>query len=218
MPNPEDDFEDLFKLDDEPVEAPAPKAAPKTTRAKAAPAKAAPKAAAKSAAKPAEPEMTPEQKRIAELEALVAAPMPDFEDAAPSDEPSPDQLRIKALEDQLAKRNATIMENAPAQYDTTEGEAIHIHFLEDGFVALGQVWYRGQEVEIVKGSPAYNRTLDRNGDTWINLAFDVPEQQRRWGLQKLGIGPFVPRKGERFDDDVATEDARRGRAAPLSFI
>ena len=168
-----------------------------------------------------EPEIEdPEDAEIRELEALVNAPLPEFEEPAPELDEVAEQKRqrIKELKDQLAKRNAMVAENAPLQYQSAEGlsgEKILIHIQHDGFVALGEVWHRGQELEFVVGSPAYNRTLDRDGNSWVSLAGDVRGQEARWGRQYLGLGPFIPRKGEAFDDEVARQDARRKRAVPL---
>lgn len=161
----------------------------------------------------------PEKARIQELEARLAEPLPSFDEVLETPtELTADQLRIQELEDQLAKRNALVAENSPTQYaqPVGDGEHILIHVLIDGFVAKGEVWYRGQELEFVVGSRAYEETKDRNGNTWVSLASDPGGQIRRWGVQYLGTGPFVPRRGETFDDELVAKDARRGRAVPIS--
>lgn len=166
---------------------------------------------------PTRDHLTPEQRRIQELEAALAAPLPSFEETTVEAEPTPEQLRIKELEDKLARRNAMVAEQSPSVYSQPAGEGDHIvlHVLEDGFMALGEVWYRGQEMEFVVGSPAYEQTKDRNGNTWIDLALDPAEQMRVWGRLRIGQGPFIPRRGEVFNDELSTSDVRRGRAVPL---
>lgn len=227
--NPQDqpvDFDDLLALtqdDETPAQTPpaAPEAAEKPAK-RAYTRKPKPEvedpAPAPVAAAPVE---TEDQKRIRELKEALAAPMPKFEDDEP-DVPAPpkelteEQKLIKELEDQLAKRNATILESAPQQYvQAKSGDTILIHFLEDGFTALGTTWYRGQELEFEVGGQAYEQTKDRFGKTWLDLAGDVQAQYDRWGKQYMGIGKFIPRPNEKFEDEVAKADARRGRAVPL---
>lgn len=165
---------------------------------------------------------TPEQARIAALEAELSQPLPKFEEEFPAPAaavaPTPEQLRIKELEDKLAQRNATIVENSAPSYDSTPaegGKTILLNVIKDGFVAMGQVWFRGQEMEFVIGSPAYNDTFDREGKTWLSMVNDIQAQYDRWGEQMLAPGKFVGRRDEMFDDDVAKQDARRGRKVPV---
>lgn len=160
-------------------------------------------------------EETPEQRRIRELEALVAAPEPVYadDDDAPL---TPEQIRIQELEDQLAQKQAAMLERAPAQYDTgAGGEKILIHVLQDGFIAQGEVWYRGQELEFDRNGIAYKQTKDRNGNSWVDLAGDVQAQYDKWGKQYLGEGPFRGLRTEKFEDEIAQSDLRRKRAVPL---
>lgn len=159
----------------------------------------------------ADPE-TPEQARIRALRAELAKPVPVF-----SDEPdTPEQAEIKDLEDQLARRQSAVVEKSPTQYaPTATGETILIHVLLDGFIAMGEVWYRGQELEFAVGSEAYEQTKDRRGVSWVDLASDLPAQYARWGKQYLGEGRFIGRPDEKFEDDIAKADQRRGRAVPL---
>jgi hypothetical protein len=78
-------------------------------------------------------------------------------------------------------------ERAQAQFLPTEGEAILIHFVEDGLTAFGQVWMRGQEIEIGPGHPRWAEAL-----TWITLTRF--EQVERWGKQKFDFGPWPGRR------------------------
>lgn len=78
----------------------------------------------------------------------------------------------------------------PDPTNTGSTEAIVIHFLEDGFTALGNVWYRGQELEFAPGCQAYRDTLDRNGRTWLDLRGDEMAQIDRWGKVMFRVGPW----------------------------
>src|SRR5712692_4394867 len=58
-----------------------------------------------------------------------------------------------------------------------------IHFLVDGFTAFGNVWMRGQEIELWPGHPRW-----QEAQSWITL--DVPGQYARFGRQIFGNGPW----------------------------
>lgn len=109
----------------------------------------------------------------------------------PEAELSPDQKRIRELEDRLAKSEG---KKDPEQewVEPAEGEDgnILIHFLEDGFTALGQVFVRGQELEFTPGSPAYEDTKDRYGNSWLALRNDEFKQVDRWGKIMFRTGPW----------------------------
>lgn len=171
----------------------------------------------KAAPKP-EAAVDPLLAKIAAMEAELAKPVPSYPDPHEEEDPERAALREKAkdLEDQLARRKTQAIEGQTDYVqDSGPGETIHLHFVEDGFVHFGQPWYRGQELEIVVGSPQYERTKDREGNTWLSLVDDWQAQIARWGHVKFARGPFVPRPGESFNDSVAAEDARRGRAVPI---
>jgi hypothetical protein len=213
---PVDNFEDLLELTPDDVVVP-------TEEPPKAPVKA-PARAAKAPAKKAPPAPEdPEAARIRELEAMLAEPMPSFDE--PEEEPEEPvelteaEIRIKELEDRMAKRNAIIAENAPTRYAKAgNGEKVLIHFVYDGMIAFGQNWYRGQELEFEVGGETYKRTQDRNGASWLDLANNPNAQILRWGHHYFSPGPFVPFPGEKFDDDMVAQDARRARAVPLASI
>jgi len=110
----------------------------------------------------------------------------------PESELTPDQRRIRELEDRLAKelgrKDPDVELAAPAQ-PGAEGNIL-IHFLEDGFTVLGQVWYRGQELEFEPGSPAHQDTYDRTGRSWLDLRNDEFAQAARWGKVMFRNGPW----------------------------
>ena len=158
------------------------------------------------------------QQRIEDLkQALLNTPEPEPEAAEPSEE---ELEEIKDLEDQIAKRNnARITSAAPAAFSDTshdEGkDVLVIHFLEDGFSAFGAVWSKGQEIEIVKGSPEWNRTLDINGESWLDLVNNPQGQRRKWGKIFFAQGEYEWVEGEEFDVLTAKADVRRRRGVPL---
>jgi hypothetical protein len=147
--------------------------------------------------------------------------------------------QIQQMENELALRKGRLdptpeLEGAvPRQRDN-----IVLHFVGDGFTALGSVWYRGQELEFTPGTRAYQDTCDRNGVSWTELRRDEDAQIERFGQVLFRDGPW-PGKGveaiaeARYeslratdgrtsatrpsDAEVAravTAEKRRGRAAP----
>ena len=88
------------------------------------------------------------------------------------------------------------------------------------------MWYTGQELEFVIGSPAYKQQFDRNGDSWLSLVNDVSGQYRRYGRQVFAPGPWpgvsLEELAERATGDerkafeqAADSERRRNRKAPL---
>lgn len=117
----------------------------------------------------------------------------------PTEEPTPDQLRIKELEHRLALaegRTDAEPGTVPIQ-DPGATENIVIHFVEDGFTALGHVWYRGQVIEFEPGSQAYEDTRDRNGKSWLDLRDDDEGQYDHWDKIMFRSGPW---RGRRYRD------------------
>jgi hypothetical protein len=89
----------------------------------------------------------------------------------------------------------------PISQDTTpdplaakheDGEVITVHFLEDGFTLLNRVWYRGQELTVVVGSPEWNATVDRRGRS----ALDLSEEEQMLTREKVYFrrGPWPYQK------------------------
>lgn len=134
-----------------------------------------------------------EQPQTAEVE--TAAP-----DAAPAErELTPEEQRIKELEYQLsllAGKKDVEPEVEEISLPGAEGNIV-IHFLEDGFTALGNVWYRGQELEFEPGSQAYKDTFNRRGQSWLDLRNDEFAQVERWGRIVFRNGPWP---GKRYVD------------------
>lgn len=125
---------------------------------------------------------------------------------------SPEQRRIRELEDTLAKERGR--KDPEPELDTATPGAdgnILIHFLEDGFTALGNVWYRGQELEFDLNGGAYADTRDRNGRSWLELRDDDMAQIRRYGKVMFRSGPWPGLKLS--EADVAFESLK-GAAKP----
>lgn len=179
------------------------------------------------------PEMVPsettEQRRIRELQAELARPNEKkVVRPTPESQLTPDQRKIRELEDQLARRRTQEAEDAETEWETAsgEGERILLHVVEDGLIAMGVVWYRGQEIEFIVGSEAYEQTKDRNGVSWLDMLDDIDAQFDRWGQQFIKRGPW---RGKKWGDTsvlsdpeeiaaaktAAEAERRRNRAAPV---
>jgi len=78
---------------------------------------------------------------------------------------------------------AAAFERAPEQIVPTQGEAVLIHFTEDGLTAFGRVWYRGQELAIGPDHPRWPEAVG-----WIMM--DKAAQFGRWGRQYFEHGPW----------------------------
>lgn len=117
------------------------------------------------------------------------------------EELSPEQQRIKQLEAQLALLAGKKDVEPEIELVDVPGDDgnIVIHFLEDGFSALGNVWYRGQELEFVPGGKAHKDTFNRFGVSWLDLRNDEFAQVDRWGKVMFRSGPWP---GKRYMDAV----------------
>jgi hypothetical protein len=82
---------------------------------------------------------------------------------------------------------AAQFEQAPQDWQPTQGEAVLIHFVADGLTAFGTVWYRGQELQIGPGHPRWPEALG-----WITMTRF--QQVERWGEQKFDFGPWPGRR------------------------
>jgi len=86
-----------------------------------------------------------------------------------------------------AMRAAAAFEAQQPDYLPPEGETVLIHFIEDGLTFAGQVWYRGQEIEIGPRHPRWEQARQ-----WILL--DRYAQIDRWGKQFFDRGPWRGRQ------------------------
>lgn len=144
--------------------------------------------------------------------APVLAPPRDVEGKPlPADALSPEQLRIRQLEDQLARKSAKSLETAPdEEIVATSGNQVVIHFLSDRCTALGRQWYRGQQIAFDLDGQAYKDTKDRNGHSWLSDTED--DQITKFGEVRWRRGPW-PGK-DYADSESAEKEKRRKMAAP----
>ncbi len=111
--------------------------------------------------------------------------------AAPAEQQlSPDQRRIRELEDKLAKEMGKEDPEQELEVADQTGETILIRFVADGLTVLGHTWYRGQELEFTVGSPAYQDTFDRNGWSWLSLRDNPAVQEAKYGEEKFRSGAW----------------------------
>jgi hypothetical protein len=87
--------------------------------------------------------------------------------------------------------------------------SVLIHFVADGFSALEQIWYTGQELEIPIGSRWWEATLDRDGESWMLI--DEESQIAKWGKVFFRPGEWP---GEPFGDARAQERERQRARRP----
>ncbi len=133
------------------------------------------------------------------------------EEVAAIEEPSPEVDKAikhaEALSEGKADPDVVYDDSTPSK----EEDTLLIHFTEDGFTALGVVWCKGQEVEFVIGSSAYEDTKDRFGKSWLDLVDNYSEQRRRFGrvMFSKGESPVTC-----TDANAVLEDRKRGRKPP----
>jgi hypothetical protein len=148
-----------------------------------------------------EPAVAEEAEDVADREfraAYVEAPEVDtpvvsvIDTSAPDHELTPEQQEIKRLRDQLARETGRKDIDLPIAELTKPGDGsnILVHILEDGFTALGKVWYRGDELEFEPQGRAYKDTFNKLGETWLELRHDEFGQAERWGKVMFRNGPW----------------------------
>lgn len=132
--------------------------------------------------------------------------------SVPTNESSltPEQRRIRDLENKLALEMGKKDPTQEYEVADANGDVIVVHFVADGFTALGHVWFRGQELEFTVGSSAYNDTCDRNGWSWLSLRDDPSTQESRYGEVKFRSGEW---KGLSYQDG-----ATKGRFERLAGV
>lgn len=161
------------------------------------------------------------EKQLAELQAQMAqilAAQASAVPAATSFRPKPaeeltaEERHAREEADKRARENARRLENAPERFEEIQSDdTILIHFLEDGFTALGRTWYRGQELEFDLHGEAYEATKDRNGRSWLEDT--EADQGRRYKKLYWRRGPWL---GDGYADDAAAQAERqRSRKAPI---
>lgn len=113
----------------------------------------------------------------------------------PESELSPEQRQIRELQDQLARANGR--KDATLEYEENTEGGILVHFLgQNTFTSNNTSFYYGQEVTF--GPEAYKNTIDRFGNSWINMTDE--EQYARWGEVKFRKGPWPGRRS--YEEDA----------------
>lgn len=163
---------------------------------------------------------TPEVKRARLLAEL--AELNKTDPTPPDPQPGTLAARLAEVEEEARRQahDAAIAQgrdDPAATLDQTEAEpgtqVVLIHFLEDGFTALGDIWRRGQELEFVIPSEAHDATKNRFGLSWVDLAYDEMAQSRKYGKVLFRLGPWP---GAPWPDDVAGQAERsRSRKPPV---
>lgn len=89
--------------------------------------------------------------------------------------------------------------------DADPTQLVTINFVQDGMTAFGRIFYRGQELTIERGSAEWERTLDEEGNSWLEM--DEDAQNDRWGERFFRPGKWT---GKGFDvaDPELTEEER----------
>jgi hypothetical protein len=98
-----------------------------------------------------------------------------------------------------AVRAGREMPDAGYLVPTGQRESVLIHFIDDGFYALGAVWYRGQELEVEVGDARWPEAR-----SWILL--DDGGQMERFEKVFFRPGPWPGRKS--YADPAASFEPR----------
>lgn len=151
----------------------------------------------------------------------------------PAAELTPEERAERERQHAAAVAAARRFEQAQPEFVPTDGEAVLIHFIADGFTAFGEVWFRGQELEIGPEHPRWAEARQ-----WITLSRF--EQIDRYGEHKFDQGPWpgrpyadaagsfeqlmtgpkdnpvpVPVPGQEELARAQDAERRRGRAVPM---
>lgn len=133
-------------------------------------------------------EVTSDQKFCPTCGVQVIRPVaagPDDPRPKPASELTPEELRERERMHAEAVRRGKenpVMAFAPGRAPAAAQTTI-VHFVADGFTAFGNVWVRGQEVELWPGHPRWEEA-----QLWINM--DTAEQLRRWQKEYFRPGPW----------------------------
>lgn len=89
-------------------------------------------------------------------------------------------------------------------------DVVTINFVEDGLSAFGKVWVRGEELSVKRGTPSWEATCDREGNSWMELT--EPEQYDRWGEVRFREGLWAGRPLTAIEDAALTDDDKAALA------
>ena len=117
------------------------------------------------------------------MSAQAPAPAAEVSRPKPASQLTPEERAERDRQHADALRAAAAFEAQQPDYVPPEGKTVLIHFIEDGLTFAGQVWYRGQEIEIGPAHPRWEQAR-----AWILL--DRFGQIERWGKQFFDRGPW----------------------------
>lgn len=145
------------------------------------------------------------------MDAQAPPPMPSLTDLRPkpSSQLTAEERAERERQHAEAMKVAAQFEAQQLQYQPSQGEAVLIHFVDDGFTFAGQVWYTGQEIEIGPDHPRWAEVL-----TWITL--NKYQQIERYGKQYFDHGPW-PGRGSYTDAAGHFERLYTGRDSQGNF-
>lgn len=162
-----------------------------------------------------EPSETPEQLRIRELENQIAKFSALAEEKAAAEAKSPQEKEIEHRKAIQATARFNSSQESFEAVEDDDPDLIVFHVLQSGFTFAGKVWWVGQTVKVKRGGLAYEATVDRNGASFLDDLSPATQRARYNGKIVLGEGPWT---GPSFNDGVSKLDAFRKDAAPVVII
>lgn len=157
------------------------------------------------------PRETAEQARIRALEAQIAEFSSEVKAKSEVPEKTPAEKEREHRQALIATKSFNAATESYETISDDDSDLIVLHILDSGFTFASKVWWVGQTVKIKRGGKAYEATVDRDGDSWLD-DLSPEAQYGRWGKQVVGIGPWI---GKPFNDEVSKLDAFRQGAAPV---
>lgn len=122
----------------------------------------------------------PVGKQVVNMDTQLQPPKPEAE-------LTPEEKAQRAAEHQQALAINAAFDQAPVpEFQSSQGQVITVHFVDDGFTFGGHVWLRGQQISVGPDHPRWEDVR-----RWILL--DTNEQIARYGKPYFAPGP-VPRE------------------------
>jgi len=79
-----------------------------------------------------------------------------------------------------------------------------VNFVEDGFTAFGNVWYRGQTCSVERGTEDWGLTLDEEGKSWME--YDEDTQIYHYGRRMFRAGTWAGGAYDLDEPHLSDED------------
>lgn len=151
---------------------------------------------------PGRPRKNPAAGLGAELAAAEESPAEKPVESPQAVSMSPEELeallnkaRAEAFAQGQQQASALESDDAPElpNVDPNDASAVTVHFLDDGFTALGRVWYRGEQITVSKNSKEW----EEDGRHWMKMT--EYDQIKKYGKRLFGHGEW-PYSGYDLDD------------------